>query len=167
MAHEVAESALRLVREMLAHSEWADAVLFDQIAVSPLVENLEMRRRLSHMHDVRHAFRSMLSGGPPIYPPTGEPPTFLELRRLTRTSHAGIRELADQLSPEHAGRIIHIPFFPDPPCHISVLEGLTQVAMHTQHHRGQCMTRLAELGGKAENVDWIIWLWKQKPQAAW
>jgi hypothetical protein len=29
------------------------------------------------------------------------------------------------------------------------------------------MTRLKGFGGEPKNVDWIIWLWKQKPQARW
>ena len=35
--------------------------------------------------------------------------------------------------------------------------------MHSQHHRGQCMTRLKDFGGEPKDVDWLIWLWKQKP----
>ena len=58
---------------------------------------------------------------------------------------------------------VRIPWFPDPPCIITVAEALVQVAMHSQHHRGQCMTRLKDFGGQPQNVDWIIWLWKQKP----
>jgi uncharacterized damage-inducible protein DinB len=48
-----------------------------------------------------------------------------------------------------------------------VAQALVQAAMHTQHHRGQCMTRLKDFGGEPVNVDWIIWLWKQKPEAQW
>ena len=62
---------------------------------------------------------------------------------------------------------VRIPWFPDPPCVIAVSEALVQVAMHSQHHRGQCMTRLKDFGGEPKNVDWIIWLWKQKPAARW
>jgi hypothetical protein len=29
------------------------------------------------------------------------------------------------------------------------------------------MTRLRDQGGEPKNVDWIIWLWKQKPQGRW
>jgi hypothetical protein len=29
------------------------------------------------------------------------------------------------------------------------------------------MTKLKELGGEPKNVDWIIWLWKEKPEARW
>ena len=50
---------------------------------------------------------------------------------------------------------------------IRVDEALVQVAMHTQHHRGQLMTRLKDFGGEPKNVDWIIWLWKGKPPARW
>jgi uncharacterized damage-inducible protein DinB len=60
-----------------------------------------------------------------------------------------------------------VPWFPEPACVITVAEALVQVAMHSQHHRGQCMTRLKDFGGEPKNVDWIIWLWKQKPQARW
>jgi hypothetical protein len=37
--------------------------------------------------------------------------------------------------------------------------------MHSQYHRGQCMTRLNDFGGEPKDVDWIIRLWKQKPAA--
>ncbi len=29
------------------------------------------------------------------------------------------------------------------------------------------MTRLKDFGGQPQNVDWIIWHWKQKPEPAW
>ena len=50
---------------------------------------------------------------------------------------------------------------------LTIAEALVQVGMHTQHHRGQCMTRLKDFGGEPKNVDWIIWLWKEKPQGRW
>ena len=71
------------------------------------------------------------------------------------------------IDPNVLSRTVQIVWFPDPPCVITVAEALVQVAMHTQHHRGQCMTRLKDFGGEPKNVDWIIWLWKQKPAARW
>jgi uncharacterized damage-inducible protein DinB len=50
---------------------------------------------------------------------------------------------------------------------VSVADGIVQVAMHTQHHRGQLMTRLKDFGGEPANVDYVIWLWKGKPAADW
>ena len=50
---------------------------------------------------------------------------------------------------------------------MTALECIILAFDHVEHHRGQCMTRLKDFGGEAKNVDWIIWLWKQKPEAKW
>ena len=100
-------------------------------------------------------------------PPDGPPPSFEELKARAESSHAGLRDFAAALRPESLSTSVRVPWFPDPPCVITVAEALVQVAMHTQHHRGQCMTRLRDFGGEPKNVDWIIWLWKQKPRARW
>jgi uncharacterized damage-inducible protein DinB len=78
-----------------------------------------------------------------------------------------LRDLVAAMPPEKLSQTIRVPWFPDPPCVITVADALVQVAMHSQHHRGQCMTKLKEFGGEPKNVDWIIWLWKEKPQARW
>lgn len=158
---------LDFVRELLAHSEWADAVFFRTWEKSPARDHEELRRRVEHILDVQRAFRSMLGGGPPITPANDPPPPFDDLKAAAVASHAGLREFAAALDPAALAHTVRIPFFPDPPCVVSVAEGLVQVAMHTQHHRGQCMTRLKDFGGEPKNVDWIIWLWKQKPAAGW
>jgi uncharacterized damage-inducible protein DinB len=100
-------------------------------------------------------------------PPDRPPPSFEDLKARAEASHAGLRDFAAALRPESLSVTVRVPWFPDPPCVITVAEALVQVAMHTQHHRGQCMTRLKDFGGEPKNVDWIIWLWKQKPQARW
>jgi uncharacterized damage-inducible protein DinB len=108
-----------------------------------------------------------LRGELPALPADGPPPSFEELQARAAASHAGLREFAASLPPDALSRTVRILWFPEPPCVITVAEALVQVAMHTQHHRGQCMTRLKDFGGEPKNVDWIIWLWKQKPQGRW
>jgi len=44
-------------------------------------------------------------------------------------------------------------------------EALTQMAMHSQWHRGQNATRLRELGAQPPTVDLIAWYWKGRPSA--
>jgi uncharacterized damage-inducible protein DinB len=39
--------------------------------------------------------------------------------------------------------------------------------MHSHYHRGQNATRLRELGGTPPTTDYIVWLWKGRPQPAW
>jgi uncharacterized damage-inducible protein DinB len=158
---------LEFLRDLLAHAEWANAVFFHAWGKSPARSHEEMRRRVGHIIGVQQAFVSILRGENPDGPPDGPPPSFEELKTRAQASHATLRDLAAALTPEGLTRTIHVVWFPDPPCVITVAEALVQVAMHTQHHRGQCMTRLKDFGGEPKNVDWIIWLWKQKPEGRW
>jgi uncharacterized damage-inducible protein DinB len=158
---------LTFLQELLAHAEWANAVFFHAWGKSPARDHEEMRRRVDHIIGVQQGFLSVLRGEPPGFPPDGPPASFDSLKTRAETCHAGLRDFAAPLSSETLSRRVRIPWFPEPPCVITIAEALVQVALHTQHHRGQCMTRLKDFGGEPKNVDWIIWLWKQKPAARW
>jgi uncharacterized damage-inducible protein DinB len=158
---------LAFLRDLLAHAEWANAVFFHTWGKSPARDNEEMRRRVQHILGVQQGFLAILRGEPAGLPPDGPPQSFDELRAWAPRCHAELRDYAAGLQPEALSATVRIPWFPEPPCVITVAEALVQVAMHTQHHRGQCMTRLKDFGGEPKNVDWIIWLWKQKPAGRW
>jgi uncharacterized damage-inducible protein DinB len=155
------------LRDLLAHAEWANAVFFHAWGKSPARDHEELRSRVAHILGVQQGFLSILRGEPQAAPPYGPPPPFEDLKARTEASHAGMRDFAAALRPEFLSATVRVPWFPEPPCVITVAEALVQVAMHTQHHRGQCMTRLRDFGGEPKNVDWIIGLWKQKPEARW
>jgi uncharacterized damage-inducible protein DinB len=158
---------LQFLRDLLAHAEWANAVFFHAWEKSPARDHEELRRRVGHIIGVQRGFLAVLSGQTPGGPPAGPPPSFAELKARAEVCHAGLNEFMAALESDGLTRTVRIPWFPDPPCVLTTAEALVQVAMHTQHHRGQCMTRLKDFGGEPQNVDWIIWLWKQKPQARW
>jgi uncharacterized damage-inducible protein DinB len=158
---------LDFLRNLLAHAEWANAVFFHAWGKSPARDHEEMRRRVGHIIGVQEGFLSVLKSETLLGPPTGPPPSFEELKTRAETCHNAFRDWTAGLQADALTRRVRIPWFPDPPCFITVGEALVQVAMHTQHHRGQCMTRLKDLGGEPKNVDWIIWLWKQKPAGRW
>jgi uncharacterized damage-inducible protein DinB len=158
---------LSFLRDLLAHAEWANAVFFHAWGKSPARDHEEMRQRVGHIIGVQQGFLSILRGEAPGGPPGGPPPSFDALKARAETCHADLRDVLANLQPEGLARTVRIPWFPDPPCVITVAQALVQVAMHTQHHRGQCMTRLKDFGGEPKNVDWIIWLWKEKPQPRW
>jgi uncharacterized damage-inducible protein DinB len=158
---------IAFLRDLLAHAEWANAVFFHIWGKSPARDHEELRRRVGHILGVQEGFLAVLRGESPGAPPAGPPPSFEELHRRAPTAHAGLREFAATLRSDSLSYTVRIPWFPDPPCIITVAEALVQVAMHTQHHRGQCMTRLKDFGGEPKNVDWIIWLWRGKPEARW
>lgn len=156
-----------LVRELMAHAEWANAVFFHTWGKSSARDHEELRQRVAHIIGVQSGFLAVLRGQTPGGPPGGPPPSFDELKDRAQTCHAGLQSFVEALDADGLARKIHVVWFPDPPCIVTVEEALVQVAMHSQHHRGQCMTRLRDLGGEPKNVDWLIWLWKQKPQGRW
>jgi uncharacterized damage-inducible protein DinB len=158
---------LTFLRDLLRHAEWANAVFFHMWGKSPAREHEEMRRRVAHIIGVQEAFLSILRSEPPRFPSDGPPPSYDELKTQARTGHAGLNDYLAGLQEEALSNKVRIIWFPDPPCIITVAEALVQVAMHTQHHRGQGMTRLKDFGGEPKNVDWIIWLWQQKPAGRW
>jgi uncharacterized damage-inducible protein DinB len=158
---------LTFLRDLLAHAEWADAVFFHTWGKSPARDHEEMRRRVDHIVGVQQGFLAILRDETSGRPPDGPPSSFEDLKARAPAVHAAVRDFTAALQPEGLSRTVRIPWFPEPPCVITVAEALVQMALHTQHHRGQCMTRLKDLGGEPKNVDWIIWLWKQKPQGRW
>jgi uncharacterized damage-inducible protein DinB len=151
----------------MAHASWANAVFFHAWGKSSARDHEELRRRAAHIIGVQQGFLAILKGEPPGGPPDGPPQSFLDLKAWAETCHAGLLDFVGSLKPQDLSGTVQIPWFPDPPCVITIAEALVQVAMHSQHHRGQCMTRLKDFGGEPKNVDWVIWLWKQKPQARW
>jgi uncharacterized damage-inducible protein DinB len=158
---------LEHLRDLLAHAEWANAMFFHAWGKSPARDHEEMRRRVAHIVGVQDGFLHMLRGEPTGRPPDGPPPSFDELRTWARKSHAGLRSFVESLDAAALERKVRITWFPDPPPEVTPADALVQVAMHTQHHRGQLMTRLKDFGGEPKNVDWIIWLWKGKPTGRW
>lgn len=158
---------LAFLSDLIGHAEWANAVFFHAWGKSPARDHEELRRRVEHIIGVQQGFLAVLRGEPPGFPPGGLPAPYDELKTRAQTCHAGLRDYVAGLKTEILTSTVSIPWFPPPACIITIAEALVQVAMHTQHHRGQCMTRLKDLGGEPKNVDWIIWLWKQKPQGRW
>jgi uncharacterized damage-inducible protein DinB len=155
-----------LLRDLLTYSAWANAVFFHAWGKSPARDHEEMRTRVGHIVGVQKAFLSILRGDQPQIPTDGPAATFEELKAGAEISHAGLLDALALYDSVSLTRLIKIPWIYDPPL-IPVYEALIQVVLHTQHHRGQCMTRLRDFGGQPKTVDWISWLLRVKPAARW
>ena len=155
------------LRDMHDHMAWADAVWFDTWGRSGFQDDEDLRQRVQHMALTQSAFLMVLRDEPVTFDLDEPLPAFDALRARTRENHGAFQAFFRDLPAGGLGRDVLIPWFPGPPCHITVDEALTQVAMHTQHHRGQLMSRLKALGGKPQNVDYIIWAWKKRPEGRW
>lgn len=156
---------ISLLKDLLAHHAWADAVFIRSWEASGMDDG-ELRQRLAHAVQVQEAFLAVLKGTAPAEPDAAVP-GLADLKQRCRDNHEAFAALARTLDEASLLGTVRIPWFPEPPCIVTVAEALTQVCMHSQHHRGQNITRLKALGAQTRNVDYIIWLWKQKPGPRW
>lgn len=155
------------LRDLVAHLRWADAMAFHALGKCPAAQaDPDVRDRLFHTAWVARAFGEILAGGTGSYPPQEVPP-FGELCTLTRTAGEALQAWVDGATEADLESPRHIPWFPEPALHVPAREALMQAVLHSQHHRGQTLTRLKQLGGEAKNVDYIIWLWKGRPEPRW
>lgn len=154
------------LHDLLGHQAWADAVFFSTWAASGAIADEDLRTRMDHAVATQEVFLSVLKGEPP-----GSPehplPEFGSLKLRCEHSHRLLRDHWEALDEAALSRTVTLPWFPDPPCVVSAADALLQVCLHNQHHRGQCMARLKAMGTKASNVDYIIWLWKGRPEPRW
>ncbi len=166
------------VQNLLGHAAWADAIFLRAWAKANR-EDTELRERMSHAAGTHRLFLDTFLGTSEIawdrilrgeLPPpwAGQPlRTYDEVRAFTRENHARTVAFLGPLSEEDLARPVTVPWIGEPPCVIPVSEALVQVALHTQHHRGQNLHRLREIGGQPKNVDYILWLWKGRPAPIW
>jgi uncharacterized damage-inducible protein DinB len=157
---------MKQLQDLLGHMAWADAVALHAWRKSGLTSEEELRRRWDHIATVQEAFLKVLSGEELQWDPAKPVPTFEELAAWIPKNHRGLQHHLAALNETDLGTTIQMPWF-DPPCVITVGEAFTQVAMHTQHHRGQVATRLKDKGAAPKDVDFILWIWKGRPQPRW
>lgn len=154
------------IKDLLSHQAWADARYFWAWEASGAFDDEDLRTRTNHLVATQEAFLQVLKGDAVVLPEQALPGLPV-LKARCEASHLVFQALGRGLDEAALGRIVRVPWFPEPPCLISVSDALLQVCLHTQHHRGQCMARIRAVGAAPMNVDYIIWLWKQKPDARW
>ena len=156
--------------ELYPHQAWADAELWRAIGDHPAArDDQAIRGRLHHIHFVQHAFLWTVGDHTQPFRMTKPEdfPTFESLQAYAREFHDHVPSLVSSLTPARLAEKVAIVWFKDPPLSITIAEALTQAAMHSHYHRAQNATRLRELGGTPPTTDYIVWLWKGRPQPAW
>ena len=158
-----------LLRDLLGHQFWADAELWAAVAAHDAARvDKAIHGRYHHLHQVQRFFVWAVTDRAE-QPSLTSPEDFESLARLreyARESHAQIKRCVSSLTDGRLEQSVVIPWFREPPLSITVTEALTQLAMHSHHHRAQNATRLRELGGEPPPADLITWYWKGRPAAS-
>lgn len=157
------------LEELYAHQEWADAEHWRAFeAHPPALADKAIRERLHHIHLVQHGFLWITGPRTEAFAncKLEDFASISEVKKYAREGLSMLNDFVNSLDGARADEIIEVIWF-RPPAKISVRQALTQAAMHSHYHRGQNATRLRELGGSPPTTDFIVWLHKGQPKAAW
>ena len=157
------------LEELYAHQEWADAEHWRAFeAHPPALADKAIRERLHHIHLVQHAFLWITGPRTEAFAnrKLEDFASIPDVKKYAREGLSQLKDFVNSLDGARADEIIEVIWF-RPPAKISVRQALTQAAMHSHYHRGQNATRLRELGGSPPTTDFIVWLHKGQPKAAW
>lgn len=159
------ETMLDMMRMLYAHQASADSAILTAIANHPVAtQDDTLRKTLHHMVLVQRFYLSVFLDRPfDVAAETQVPATLAEVGKLFRASHAEQLALIERTQQADLAQPFETPFIPG--ARFTLSEAHMQVVMHSQHHRGQCCTRLRALGGDPPVLDFVIWL-KDRP-AAW
>lgn len=160
--------------DLFQHMEWADAAVWTAVlAGEGGRDDAKLRGYLHHLHVVQYAFLRTWRGEPRDAPY----PEFDTTAPMLDWARAYCAEAIPYLSAwtdEQLASPLPVPWasmvekrIGRPPAVTSLADTALQVAMHSQYHRGQVNARLREAGGDPPLVDYIVWVWLGRPEAAW
>lgn len=155
-----------MIQDLFRHQAWADAAILESVQAHEEASRDDiLRQTLHHVVVVQRAFLSLFRSHPfDFRKEMLLPATLGDQARLFRDTHAEELDYISRLQDADLSRQFDMPWIPN--CRPTVAEGLLQVVMHSQNHRGQCLTRLRTIAGKAPTLDYIMWV-KDRPAAAW
>ena len=170
------------------HMEWADALVWrTALSVDLNLADETMRARLHHIHLVQRVFLSVWQGAfahlqdsherqqaVKAWMNKGGDLRAADLLAWGQTYHRDVQSYLSGLSEDALAQVVTLPWsemvaarIGQTPASSTLAETLQQVAMHSAYHRGQVNSRLRELGAEPPLVDFIAWVWLDKPAAQW
>jgi uncharacterized damage-inducible protein DinB len=147
-----------MIQSLFQHQEWADRELLAVVWTHrKAAEDDRLRATLHHIATVQRAFLSLFLARPFDIAKEIEVPASLEtVEALFHDAHrAGLSFVAGLKEPDLA-RVIEMPWIPG--ARPTLAQAIMQVIMHSQNHRGQCLSRLRELGATPPTLDFIRWV---------
>jgi uncharacterized damage-inducible protein DinB len=160
------------LRDLYRHMEWADAQVWRAICASQdTLADQKLRELSYHLHLVQHAFLHAWRGEQPSFPKLEESRDVMSWgceyypQMTTHFQTLTDERIAEKMQLPWA-EIITRELGRDP-ARITIAEAMLQVPLHSQYHRGQINARLRTVGGEPPRVDYIVWLWLERPAPDW
>jgi len=143
---------------LFAHQAWADDQILKAVGeVDGAWADEEIRKLLHHIVTVQRFFLSLCLGREfDMEREWKLPENTAEIASRFAEAHANGAAYTARLDDAELARTVWTPRFQE--FHPSVRDVLMQAALHSEHHRAQCASRLRALGGKPPIIDYILWV---------
>jgi uncharacterized damage-inducible protein DinB len=166
--------ALSLLLDQFRHMAWADALVLSTISVNLVaVADDCILARLRHLHAVQKIFLDVWLARS-LDPRVADDLDLRVLASFARGVHQESMRFLGSLSADELERVVELPWSKTATAKLgfevaahTLAETLVQVPQHSAYHRGQVAARLRELGVDPPMTDYIAWIWRHKPEAAW
>lgn len=161
-------------QRQFAYMIWADACAWTQCIEWTVDRSARFDRelftRFHHVHLVQRVFHDQIERGEHTVRPVEEFQSVTELLDYGEAATKDVLAMVRRFDEAFLQERVHIPWLADKgkaPVKPLVVDALTQVLLHTQHHRGQLMSRLRSFGGDPRSIDYIVWNKQERPEAKW
>ena len=160
--------------QLFTHMEWADALIWTAVGgIEAAQRDRTLMERLHHVHVVQRIYLQMWLGDPDRGRELSAFADITEVQTWAREYYRDLWAFTGRLDPATLSAPVEFPwaeqlvqwFGEVRPA--TVQETITQVSMHSAHHRGQLCTLVRQFGGEPPLVDFIGWVWMGKPKATW
>ena len=147
---------LDYIRSLYRYQFWADDELLKAVdACEPAPQDPQMLHALQHIATAQLYLLSQFKNDSFDMARFREQAPYAGIVERFRDAHAANEAFLEALTEADLSRPFLMPYFK---ANFTLLEGMTQIILHSQNHRGQCLTRLRELGVKPPTLDYILWV---------
>ena len=164
-----------ILNDLFEHMEWADARVWETALKTPEAQGDDTLTWLMlHLHGVQKAFLDAWTNEPFAFRNDYSDTTLEKELPSVRGYYPRCRSYLESLGDAQMAAPLILPwskwagkFIRRPAGPTTLGETILQVLTHSTHHRAQVNTRLRALGAEPPTVDYIAWLWLERPQPAW
>jgi uncharacterized damage-inducible protein DinB len=163
-----------IITDLYRHMEWADAAVWTSVLASEDAKtDAKLREYFYHLHMVQRAFLRLWrnESRETPYPTFDDAPSLMQ---WGRSYYGEIYDHLSTISDEQLCEPMPLPWasmieerLGRKPATTTIGETALQVALHSLYHRGQINARLKAVGGEPPLVDYIAWIWSDRPAADW
>jgi uncharacterized damage-inducible protein DinB len=159
--------------DLYRHMKWADGEVWRAVMACEAAHgDATLTGLLLHLHTVQRAFLDIWTGQQPVFPEAAAFPSPADLRAWGEAYYPRVFAYLESLPGDELRRSVVMPWaayiaqeIGREPAPATLGETIFQVSSHSTYHRAQINARLRALGGTPPLVDYIAWIWFERPEA--